>query len=238
MKALGIAAAGLLTAVALSASADIVVDYGWEDGGTVLGTFGNVVGIQNVTAGSDPGTNNETPSYDPWLAVAPNSGTRMLELSESPHSSTPQAYLGYIENLNEGDVVTASFWGWDSTPDGASPSLRIWGHYALNGDVSSYDGSASGSDVYTTGLENGQWSQASYSWTVAAGKQALVIEARLYSTPSTSENSSPYWIDDLQITAPDGAIITTPVPEPSTLITVCLGTALVALSRRRQRARS
>ncbi len=187
------------------------IDYGWEDSGTILSSYGNLVNPANVTMGSDPGTNNENPSYIPALTVLPRTGGAMLEVIEDPHSGTPQAFVAFIENLSEGDQVTASFYGWDST-EGASPSMRIWGHYALNGNVDSYEGSAGGNDTYTTGLLNGQWSQVDYTWTVEAGKEALVIELRLYSTPSTGPNSTNYWIDDLHIDAPDAATVNIPGP--------------------------
>jgi hypothetical protein len=231
IAALGIAA--LMASVSYAGT----VNYGWEDGvGTVLGSYGNLVNPANVSTGSDPGTNNENPSHDPPLTVAPNSGSRMLEVMESPHSSTPQAFLAYIENLQAGDVVTASFFGWDSTPD-VSPSLRIWGHWANNGDVTSYAGSAGGSDTYTTGPETGAWSLADYTWTVPDApdnEEALVIEARLYSTPSTGENSTTYWVDDVSVTAPDHATISVPVPEPMAIALLGIGGLLTLLRRRRK----
>ncbi len=147
-----------------------------------------------------------------------NSGDYYLKLTESPHDSTPQAYVAYIENLQEGDVVDASFFGFDDTS--SSPSMRIWGHYALNGDVDSYDGSAGGNATYT--IDTG-WNQVSHSWTIDAGKEALVIEVRLYSTPSTSSDYTEYFVDDLSVSAPDHASITVPIPEPATLALLALG---------------
>ena len=91
--------------------------------------------------------------------------------------------------------------------------MRIWGHYALNGDIDSYQGTAGGSDDYTVGVLNGQWSQLEYTWTVAADQEALVIEVRLYSTPSSGEFSTNYWIDDLHVIAPDSATVNIPEPE-------------------------
>ena len=204
-----------IMALAVSLSCATLVEYSWEDGGTILGSYGNLVNPTNVATGSDPGINNvDTPTYDPALTLTPRTGSGMLEVMEDPHASTPQAFIAYIENLAEGDLVTASFYGWDSTPS-ASPSMRIWGHYADNGDVTSYTGSAGGNSTYTDGVLNGNWSQVEYTWTVGAGYEALVIEARLYSTPSTGAQNSTYWIDDLSVTAPDSSTITV-VPEPTT----------------------
>ncbi len=189
---------GLLPTISLGQTA--VYNYGWEDGGTLLGSYGNLVNPLNVAGGMDGST-----------PVAPHSGNAMLQVTESPHSSTPQAYVAFIENLTDGDVVDASYWGWDSTP-GASPSLRIWAHYAVSGDINSYEGSASGSTTYTDGSG---WGQVSYSWTFDSSggtRDALVIEARLYSTPSTCDTcSTDFWIDDLQVTAPDTAAVNTPL---------------------------
>lgn len=180
----------------------ITYNYGWENGGTVLGAFGNLSAALNVASGTDP--------IGP-TTVMPHGGSAMLQLTESPHSGTPQGYIAYVENLANGDMVTASFWGWDQTP-GASPSLRIWGHWAQSADVNSYEGSAGGNANYTDGTG---WSQLAYTWTLDTTANptadALVIEARLYSTPSTGDYSTDYWVDDLQVIAPDTATVTFPV---------------------------
>jgi len=194
------------------------VTYGWEDGGTILGSYGNLVDPLNV---SDK----------------VNSGSYALKVTESPHSGTPQAYVGFVTGLTDGDVIDAGFFGYDDTP-GASPSLRIWGHYALSGDIDSYEGSASGNYTYTDGTG---WSEVSHSWTFdsdGGARDALVIEARLYSTPSTDPNgSTDFWIDDLTITAPDHAGIqtagTNPVPVPAAFW--LLGSGLIGLAGLRRR---
>ncbi len=231
---LAFGAAMLFTASVSQAA--VTIDYSWENGGTILGSFGNLADPQNVSVGSDPGAGS-TINYDPALTVTPRTGSGMLQVTESPNGGTPQAYVAYIEGLAEGDEVTASFYAWDSTPD-ENPSVRIWGHYALNGDVDSYDGSASGNSTYTVGVLDGGWEQVTYTWTIPADKQALVVEYRLYS-PTTTDAIS-YWADDLSVTAPDGATINVPsaVPEPSTYAAMagllCLG--VVALRRRKMRA--
>jgi hypothetical protein len=216
-----------------SAATAMTVSYGWENGGTILGSFGNLVDPLNVATGSDPWPD---PSDGVDLTVTPHEGAAMLKVTESPHSSTPQAHLAYVEGISNDDQVIASFYGWDVT-DGASPSLRIWGHYADSTDGYSYKASASGNLTYTTGTPEDPWSQVDHTWTIALpeGADTLVLEARLYSTPSTADPASTdYWIDDLSVTVPDGATVSLPVPEPS-LWGILLGLIAGGLLARWQR---
>ena len=227
------AAAAVLLAAGTNYAATLSASYGWEDGsGTILGSFGNIADVANVSSGDEV-------SADVVITqgVTPNSGTQMLTVSEDPHASTPQAYIAYIEGLSDGDTVDASYYGWDSTPSG-SPSLRIWAHWAFNGDATSYDGSAGGNSTYTDGSG---WGQVSQSYTVADGHESLVIEARLYSSPSTGDVASSYFIDDLAISATfgdDSGRITTPggmiqIPEPASVAMMLLaGLGLVGFRRR------
>ncbi len=196
-------------------------DYAWENLGAILGQSATNMFSANVTSGYDP--------YWPGT-VTPRSGNRMLQLTEDPHSYTPQAFIAWVTNLVNGDEVTASFYGWDST-DGASPSMRIWGHYTTSDDINNNQGSASGNSTYTTGT--GEWSEVSHTWTFAGGPggDALVVEARLYSTPSTSPtNSTDFWVDDEQVIAPDTATVIFPIPEPCAVASL-LG--LLVLIRKR-----
>lgn len=233
------AAAALLLAASPGFAATLSTSYGWEDGaGTILGSFGtSFTGASNV-AGGDELSDGDTI----YTGVVPNSGSRMLMASETPDTNTPQAYIAYIENLSVGDQVTASLNGWDST-EGGSPSIRIWGHYALNGDVASYAGSAGGHSTYTGTGGDDDWFEVGNTWAMPAGKEALVIEARLYDSPTdlTAVGSSTYFIDDLsvsvdyasgtpQITTPGGTIS---VPEPASI--ALLLTAVVALVGVRRR---
>ncbi len=190
-----------------------IYNYGWENNGTILGSYGNLSAAANVASGTDP--------IGP-TTVMPHGGSAMLQVTESPHSGTPQGYIAFVENLVDGDSVTASFWGWDQTP-GASPSLRIWAHWAQSGDVTSYEGSAGGSPDYTAGTG---WSQLTWTWTLDTTANptadALVVEVRLYSTPSEGDFSTDYWIDDLQVEAPDTATVTFP-PDPTAVTLSSLG---------------
>ncbi len=201
----------LVLLLALSASQALCTsyNYSWENCGTILGKYGNLVG-PGAVAGTQVGQMG--PSLPWYMCTGPADGTVYLHVAEDPHYSTPQAYVAYIENLQEGDSVYASFAGYDVTP-GMSPSLRIWAHYAFNGDVNSYDGSASGNDAYTAGTG---WDYVGWGWKIPALKQALVIEARVYSTPSTLDPAhTDYWIDDLYVEAPATATVTFPAPGPT-----------------------
>lgn len=197
---LSFASAQPVQAIRLSAL-NALAAYGWEDGATILGSYGNLTAPMNVSSGQG-GT------------VTPHSGSAMLQVTEFPHSGTPQAFVAFIENLTDGDIITASFYGWDDTP-GASPSMRIWGHWADSGDVGSYQGTAGGNSSYTAGTG---WEQVSHTWTYSSALitgDALVVEVRLYSTPSTSATASTdYWVDTLVVEAPDTAVINVPSPSP------------------------
>jgi hypothetical protein len=200
-------------AVCLAASAayaDYTVSYGWEDGtGTILGYYGNVVDDTNVT-GPQSGQAGGAGSYD---CPGAHTGDRYLHVAEEPHSGTPQAYIACITGIGIGEQVTASFWGYDITP-GASPSLRIWAHWV---DATScpdcidaeYCLSASGLYDYTAGTG---WDFIEFTWvrpdTVECS--ALVIEARLYSTPSSGAYRTDFWVDDVSVTAPDNAHVLLP----------------------------
>ena len=186
---IGLATALCAVLVALPASAQQSASCSWEDGvSTILGFFGNLANPTNVG------------SPEPV-----NSGLRSLRVTESPEGGTPQAYIAYIENLTDGDVIDACFYGYDTTP-GASPSLRIWGHYAQSGDVTSFAGSAGGNNTFTDG--NG-WDQVCHQWVFDSDlntRDALVVEARLYS-PTAEEPD--FYIDDVSVQVSSSSAIIT-----------------------------
>ncbi len=162
---------------------------GWEETGaiTILGYYGNLGNDRIVTA--------PEPVY---------AGTYACSVQETPNGGTPQAYVAYIEFLTDGDIVDASFYTYDDTPD-VSPSTRIWAHYAQSGDVTSYAGSYGGNATYSSGIG---WEQQSYSFTFDSDggtRDALVIEYRLYSASGAEDV---YYMDDVCVTAPDHARIT------------------------------
>lgn len=172
----------LLFAVVQFAAADISVNYGWEGTETILGNYGDII----ATIDTDP----------------VHGGSQSLKLVDDAESGTPQAFVGWVVGLSDGDQVTASFWRYDTTPT-ASPSSRIWGSWCDDpDDITAYAGTAGGQSDYGPGEG---WDMAEYTWTVEGGHTGLVIQARTYSEPGDT-----VWIDDMTITAPDGAEIRTP----------------------------
>ncbi|MFO7654892.1 MAG: hypothetical protein R6X25_13905 [Candidatus Krumholzibacteriia bacterium] len=174
-----------LCLLAVPAAARTVFDYGWEDGGTILGQYGNIEAY-NVCFTTDP----------------VHAGCYSLKLVDQD-AGTPQAYVAAVWNLVDGDVVTAGFWRYDTTP-AAYPSARIWGHWndSLPGDINGYNGSASGNYDYGPGEG---WDYVEFSWTVSSGHTGLIVEARTYGDPGAE-----VWIDDLHIDIPDHAYVQVP----------------------------
>lgn len=174
----------LLLAVSQMAIADITETYGWEGTDTLLGMYPVDGIIATIVTDQVHG------------------GSQSLYVVDNAASSTPQAFVAWVVGLTDGDVVTGSFWRYDTSP-AASPSCRIWGHWNDDpGDVTGYNGSASGQNDYGPGLG---WDEATYTWTVEAGHTGLVIECRTYSSAGDY-----VWIDDMTIVAPDHATIYLP----------------------------
>jgi hypothetical protein len=161
--------------------------YGWEDGGTVLGAWEP----DNLYT-----ANSTDQAYE---------GVASLEVYESANGS-PQAYVAWITDLQEGDVVDASIWTLDNIS--GNPSLRIWGHYTdAGGTIDDYAGSAGGNGTYSG--TSPDWIELTWSWTYPAGNDGggLVIEIRPYNaTPFAGSN----WVDQLCVTIPDGASLQFP----------------------------
>ena len=196
-----------------SAGMDYSGSYDWEDGGTILGSYGNLSYALNV--------------LDPL-----GSGSNVLEINEDPLSGTPQAFVAWITGLTDGDEITGSFWG---LGDGVTDSkTRIWGHYTTaGGDIDAYDGSAGGNNAYS----GAEWTFLEKTWTFNGddgNHGGLVIEARLY---SYSGGSYTAWIDDINVSVNDAdgsggiEIHFAPIPAPGAL--ALLG--LAGLARRRRK---
>ncbi|MDC0145175.1 T9SS type A sorting domain-containing protein [bacterium] len=167
----------------------IANSYSWEDGGTVLGSFGNLANVANV--GSTNG-------------IDPHDGDYMLTVSEDPIDGTPQAFLAWVTDISDGDEITACFYGYDDTAS-SSPSMRVWGSWTDGSDINAYGGTAGGNEDYTAGTG---WDEVCHTFTtdyLYNGSQTfdagegLVIQARLYSSSSASE-AVQYFIDSIEIT--------------------------------------
>ena len=205
--AAAVACVGVVHADVLDAS------YGWEDGGTVLGSYGNFH--------SD---HNSDPNYV-------HSGSGSLHIWEDPLSGTPQGFVAWITGLSDGDVIDASFFAYDESP-GTSPGIRIWGHYTTSDDITGYEGSASGNGQYSG---DDLWTDLGHSWTFDSNggeRDSLVVEVRIYS----NDNGNYGYVDDMTVHVSgddlSGTVIHTPaIPAPGAL--ALLGLAGFARRRRR-----
>jgi len=212
----------IATAAAMACASAATADaleafYGWEDGGTVLGSYGNF---------------NSSWNDDPSYVL---SGSGSLYAYEDPLSGTPQGYAAWITGLSDGDVIDASFFAWDDTI-GTSPSLRIWGHYTdTGGTIDDHSGSAGGNGTYS-GQED-VWEELSHSWTFDSNggvRDGLVVEIRIYASSSAGLGHG--YVDDMFIDVfgddLSGTVIHTPaIPAPGAL--ALLGLAGFARRRRR-----
>ena len=101
------------------------VDYGWEDGGTILNAYPNpgsviATNVNNWTEGENVETGN--------FAVK-------LELNEMGEA---QGYLVYVWNLSDGDEVTVSFSRY--TEEGGATVLIGGMPAARMGDMTAHGG--------------------------------------------------------------------------------------------------
>ncbi len=173
----------LLLTLPLTALAQQTVTCGWEGSETILGNYGDILASIETTS----------PIYN---------GTQSLKLVDDAESGTPQAFIGWVTGLDDGDTVAVTVWRYDDTPSSA-PSSRLWAHWNDDpGDIGGYNGSAGGLSDYGPGTG---WDMAEYEWTVVDGHTGLVIEIRTYSNPGDT-----VWMDDLTVTAPSTATILVP----------------------------
>ena len=134
-------------------------------------------------------------------------GLRSLRLEDNSYSGTPEAYVAWVWGLQDGDIVEACLWRYDTTPEG-SPSCRLWAFWNDDpDDIYSYAGSAGGNADYGPGAG---WDRVCHSWTVAGGHTGLVVTTRTYSGIGDT-----VWIDDFTIVIPPHAFALAPEPPPS-----------------------
>lgn len=212
-----IALAVALTA-ATGAQAAQTVNYGWEDGGTVLSQFGSGMTYSNTS-----------------LLTNSGSGALLIEDVDSSTSGTPQGYVAWIQNLVDGDSVTAGFWAYDDS-FGTSPSVRIWGHYTDdNNDVDSYAGSASGNSTYSGSAA--VWEELTHNWVFdsnGGSRNGLMVEVRFYDGSSAPTGAAV--IDDLRVeVSNDAATIITPAPVPVPAAVWLFASAAAGLAAFRRR---
>ena len=186
-------AAILCAAALLGTTPAAADDFGWEDGtSTILGYSGNLVDPRNVNGPHVHG------------------GSRSLRMTEAPHSGTPQAWIAWITGIRDGDVVRAGFYAYDEWVD--HPSMQLRAHYTPGNDWTIYMGSASGPMEYS---EPVGWDLLEWSWIIdtwGGGREGILIEARLYSTPTECDScATDFWIDDLFVDAPPHATIYFPL---------------------------
>jgi len=171
--------------------------YSWEDGGVILGSYGNLVDAENIGATED---------------VTPYDGDYMLTVSESPIDGTPQAFIAWVTDISAGDQITACFYGYDTTASSA-PSMRVWGSWTANDDINSYAGSADGNEEYTAGTG---WDQVCHTFSTSQENwdegEALVVQARLYSS-SSGPDPTQYFIDLVSVVT-DSQTATIHFPSP------------------------
>ena len=144
----------LLTCVALAACCVSQVafggtknlTFGWEDGtSTDLGFFaasGSGVVTSNVTSGSEIDYGTEDPPVPVTYDVDPFEGDRMLQITETPIGTSaggPRVFIGFVENLTDGDTIEFSFEGYDPS-DGRSPSILPVAVYTTAGNINGLNG--------------------------------------------------------------------------------------------------
>jgi len=195
----------LLLAGTTISQADVSWSYDWDDGvGTALGTFGNVGSYTNSSEQAQ-------------------SGSYSLKAIEDPVSSTPRLYIWWVTGLQDGDTVFASFYGYAPNTN-TYARQRIWGHFTpVDGDASSYSGSAGGNNEYTSDFGVG-WQQVTNTFIFVSNggtNDGLTIEARMYSSDAGPSYLTHY-IDTTEITVSrDTALIQRAdgemIPEPAFL---------------------
>jgi hypothetical protein len=161
--------------------------YGWENVGTgpLLGEYrpGDVIESVDTTT--------------------VHSGAQSLKLIDNDTYNSDaiygeQAYICFINGLQEGDVIQGSFWRYNES---LTAGCRISANYAKNGDTT-FGGYFSDGDNTNAGIgTTGVWEKVSYSWVFSAGKNpntGIMVLARNY-----RDAGDICYVDDLEVIIPE-----------------------------------
>lgn len=194
MKKLFLLTIAAMFVASVASGADCTATYSWEDGGTIIGSYGNLVDPFNVSGPQD-GLDGSGVTY---TCPGAYDGLSYLHVAEDPHYSTPQAYLCWITGLADGDQIHVELYVYDETPS-LSPTGRAWGHYTDSVDPLSYSGSPGIGSDYSAGLG---WDMVEYDLvydTELGDHDGWMVEGRIYSYPSTGEAHTDIWFDYLTV---------------------------------------
>lgn len=192
--------------------------YSWEDGGTVLATYGtNLVGVANVSGAQNGvyGTGSAAPGGSTaFTCPGAYDGTHYLHVAEDPHSGTPSVVVAWIKGLVDGDPFSASVALYDPFEGNSTfPGMRIWGGYTSCTDPSVYI-AGSGPAGYSTATGWSTNVNCSFSWTyngVTYPDGCFRIEVRVYSTPVTANpQHTDHFIDKVCVEIPDHCTVIFP----------------------------
>ncbi|MCK5596388.1 MAG: hypothetical protein KAJ04_02975 [Candidatus Eisenbacteria sp.] len=102
-----------LVLIAVPAFAQQTLNYSWEDGGTILGFYGSNLCCDTNVSGPQTGSQGSTlPDYTCPGAVRWRPTTCTWPRIRT--TGTPQAFLCWVVGLQEGDIVDAMFYGFDT----------------------------------------------------------------------------------------------------------------------------
>jgi hypothetical protein len=191
------------------------VCYSWEDGGTVLCTYGsNLVGVANVCGPQNGvyGTGSASPGGSTAF-VCPGAceGNCYLHVAEDPHTGTPSVVIAWIKGLQIGDTIWANVCLYDPFEGNSTfPGQRIYGAYTSCTDPCVYEAAATNPSTYTNGNPaswNSGTAATSWTWTYQDATEptgCFRVEVRQYSTPPTANpQHTDFFIDYVCVEVPD-----------------------------------
>lgn len=234
MKTLFVIAVALLCVTPAFAVQNLC--YSWEDGGTVLCTYGaNCVGVANVSGAQSGvyGVGSTAPGTSAaFTCPGACEGTGYLHVAEDPHTGTPSVVVAWIKGLQDGDVINGSICLYDPF-DGNStfPGSRIWGAYTTCTDPCVYTaGASTNPGIYSVAPG---WGTMAWSWTyngVTYPDGCFRIEVRFYSTPVTANpQHTDFFVDNVCVEIPDHATVI--FPEGQSPVETSTWTTIKALYR-------